>query len=161
MPGLAPGRKRILASLLYAGSVAALGLLCFLALRVQHKDHPVFQAEGRSFADIPSEEIVESYILQTTPHSDSVQFLRWGPHDLTGELVAHRKGNDDRIIRARYRCRNRDGEWVVEDNLFYFLNNEVTQVVRNPWGDEWRPAVQRLNEGKPAVEPSALPELKP
>jgi hypothetical protein len=144
--------KRPLVWLLYASSAAALIVLSVLAFRTKRTDVPVPEAESRSFPRMPVEELVADDILANAKEPHSVQFQRWGPHDLTGEFVTHRKGHDDRILRIQYRCKDPQGEWVTEDNLFYLLNNEVSQVVRNAWGDDWRAAMQRLNERKPAVE---------
>ena len=143
--------KKLRGWLIGAAAVVALVVLVVLVLRTRHSDRPVLEPEERSAPAMPAEEIVERYILGTAPDPDSVRFARWGPHDLTGELVTHRKGSDDRILRVRYESKNRQGQRVVEDDLFYLLDGEVNQVVTNLWGDQWREAMRKLNERPPGL----------
>ena len=128
--------------------VAALVLLIILRFKFHRTDRPITQAEQRSTADMPSEEIVERFVLSSEPDADAVRFERWGPHDLTGDLVNHRRGADDRIVRVRFQSTSHAGEPIIHDQLFYLLDGEVNQVIANSWGDDWRAAIAGLNDPK-------------
>lgn len=144
---MSTGQRRIVALFALAAMFSlALVAVAYVAHRLRRTDYPVLRPEDRPFSTMPSEETVESYVRTHELQPRAVRFERWGPHDLTGELINHRRGHDDRILRARYRTRSAQGEEIVVDQLFYFLNDEVSQVIVNTWGDDWQAAIRQLND---------------
>jgi hypothetical protein len=94
-------------------------------------------AESRSGARCWEERLVRDYILEHAPDPGSVEFVRWGPHDLQGELgyrwtqplsLAVGPGFGQagarpvaKIVRVCYRGRGPQGQafcdqlWVIAD----------------------------------------------
>src|SRR6516164_4860057 len=51
----------------------------------------------------PEEKIVADFLRAPKDLDGPVEFLAWGPHDLTGEVLHPRAENPPKIIRVRFR----------------------------------------------------------
>jgi hypothetical protein len=115
---------------------------------------------------LPQEAAVRAFILENVDDPKSVEFARWGPHDLGAKLGAQRKHaflfNERRLIellnygldrlkkkfdslpdkpyplvRVRFRLANRMGGRELVDAVFVVVGKTVLPFAAARDGDEW------------------------
>jgi len=128
--------------------------------------------EHRASARGKEEELVRKYILDTAHDPNSVEFDRWGPHDLTAELgvtgivgfcaaldpgtrpisfpkSGMKETRPDKVIRVCFREKNALGAKQFKDALFLIQDEKVVEAGVNQFGDDWHELWrQLLLEGK-------------
>jgi hypothetical protein len=142
-----PPRRPLWPMLLAFGTVGALVLLCsgvaFFASGTG-RSGPGGQDDGNApaasnLSESAAHQAVKDYILDNANDAKSVEFQRWGPDDLDGQLrglLAAFK-NVDQIVRVRFREKNEKGAFVLQDLLAYIQDGKVILTPTNKMGDNW------------------------
>jgi len=101
------------------------------------------------------EELVKAHILEEADDPKSVEFIQWGPHDLTGELGLNKwvgwrphhadKNRPLKVLRVVYRENVPARSPAVRleakerfDMIFAVQNGKVLTGFGNEWGDNWK-----------------------
>jgi hypothetical protein len=103
-------------------------------------------AGGGAAPKLAEEELVRDHVLDNADDPASVEFDRWGPHDL--------KGHPKRV-RARLRENNRAGAKELHDRIYWVDGNKigiffggikVRDFDDNRRGDNWRDGEDQMRE---------------
>jgi hypothetical protein len=118
-------------------------------------------AEQRSSSRGKEESLVRKWVLETANDPSSVEFDRWGPHDLNvkygtayllGGVPVVLADNQEaravafagdgkqpsKIIRVRFREKNTKGAKQMKDWLIEIQGEKIVHVETNIAGDDWR-----------------------
>jgi hypothetical protein len=102
----------------------------------------------------PDEKAVAEHILKGAHDPASVEWVVWGPHDLTGE-THFKDPSREHLIRVRYRIRQRNMPVMTEDRIFPLdpLKGTVGPSAMNAEGSDWltesrRAKAQKEQEGR-------------
>jgi hypothetical protein len=138
--------------------------------------HPANSQPGKS-PNSNEDSVVKAYVLDHADDPESVEFDRFGPDDLEGWLPTEiRKQSSggigvnyvileksDKIVRVRYRSKNRAGAKQLHDELYGLKDGKVipsswTGIIPtatpNYDGDEWLANYKKNRKPEP---PSAAP----
>jgi hypothetical protein len=97
----------------------------------------------------PEEQAVKAYVLDQAGDPGAVEFMKWGPNDLSGEVTAnvgsasvfHSAAADPvhnaAVVRVRWRGPNGQGGKQVNDLLVFVKQGKVTAAIPNTQGDNW------------------------
>jgi hypothetical protein len=125
-------------------------------------------SDQRSFARGAEERTVRDYVLDNAHDPKSVEFDRWGPHDLAGDLGLTEQlqagtAPGEQVVRVRYRASNPSGAKQLHDELFVVRKGKAVGRFSNDAGDEWKDRWQKsLAATKPATPaPSPPPAPSP
>jgi hypothetical protein len=133
--------------LLLALGLFAVGYLALYHYGQWRKTHQTVRstekAEARAKPKAAEEELVKEYVLTNADDPDSVEFARWGPHDLNSELGIRWPpfGNDflpTKGVRVAYRANNEFGAKTLRDQIFFIQDGKVVWAIPNKSGDNWK-----------------------
>jgi hypothetical protein len=99
-----------------------------------HGDRTSFRGHGIP-PQLPEEKTIAAWILANEGEPTSVEFIKWGPHDLedvkdhVGEVWSALLHLDGKLLTVRYRCASSSGGKQVLDGIFTIKGGEVRQLV--------------------------------
>jgi hypothetical protein len=163
-------------------ALLGLGLLSHRPSKAGGSSHEEQEARDSSHtgdAAGSDEQKVRAWIIDHADDPKSVEFVSWGPHDLKGELRAmaekQRTGagpfvffnpvrdmieEADKVLRVRYRAKNRLGATQLYDSLVFMGEHEgatlgrgKVAVMNNDLGDDWLQTMRKLLAPPPRDEP--------
>jgi hypothetical protein len=142
-----PPRRPIWPMLLAFGTVGALVLMCggvLFFVSGAGGSRPSGRGDGNTpaasnLSESAAHQAVKDYILDNANDAKSVEFQRWGPDDLDGQLrgLFAAFKNVDQIVRVRFREKNEKGAFVLQDLLAYIHDGKVILTPENRMGDNW------------------------